>query len=194
MLIAFKTAFYVIVNLPHHWFVCQSGCTLVLGAEFLQFEAVLTWGIYVSGGVLFQFKPWNGTLADTQLWKLILKCIICWISNWSNQIAYVLRISPTSHPMITHTINSYRIPHIKWNLHIHRHPEESRTWCAKPLSKKNSPNANFGMKKNLNMRHTRWTWLIRCVTMQWIWLVLWKIQSEHNSVYRQEEVVVDRVQ
>ena len=51
---------------------------------------------------------------------------------------------------------------------------------------------NLGKKLNfliffqkLNMRHTFWSWLIMCVSLKWIWLVLWKIQSRHNFVYRQ---------
>ena len=42
-------------------------------------------------------------------------------------------------------------------------------------------------KKNLNMRQTFWSWLIRCVNMKWIWLVLWKIQSGHDSVHRRTD-------
>ena len=41
---------------------------------------------------------------------------------------------------------------------------------------------NFKFFKNLNMRHTSWSWLIRCVNMKWIRLVLWKIQSGHDSI------------
>ena len=39
--------------------------------------------------------------------------------------------------------------------------------------------------KNSNMRHTSWSWLIRCANMKWIRLVLWKLQSGHDSVHRQ---------
>ena len=36
-------------------------------------------------------------------------------------------------------------------------------------------------------RHTFRSCLIRCVNMKWIWLVLWKIQSGHNSVHRRTD-------
>ena len=36
----------------------------------------------------------------------------------------------------------------------------------------------------LNARHTFWSLLIRCINMKWVGLVLWKIQSGHDSVHR----------
>ena len=38
--------------------------------------------------------------------------------------------------------------------------------------------------KKLYMRHTFRSCLIICVNMKWIWLILWKLQSWHDSVHR----------
>ena len=37
------------------------------------------------------------------------------------------------------------------------------------------------------MRHTFWSWLIRCANMKWIRWVLLKIQSGHDSVHRRTD-------
>ena len=37
------------------------------------------------------------------------------------------------------------------------------------------------------MRHTFWSCLIRCANMKWIWWVLLKIQSGHDSVHRRTD-------
>ena len=39
----------------------------------------------------------------------------------------------------------------------------------------------------LNIQHSSWSWLIRCVNMKWMQLVLWKIQSKYDLVYRQTD-------
>ena len=41
------------------------------------------------------------------------------------------------------------------------------------------------------MRHTFWSCLIRCVNMKWIWLVLWKLQSGHDSIHRWTDRLMD---
>ena len=38
--------------------------------------------------------------------------------------------------------------------------------------------------KELHRWHTFGSCLIRCVNMNWIWLVLWKLKSGHDSVHR----------
>ena len=43
----------------------------------------------------------------------------------------------------------------------------------------------------LNARHTFWSLLIRCVNMKWVWLVLWKIHSGHDSVHRRKDEKVE---
>ena len=37
------------------------------------------------------------------------------------------------------------------------------------------------------MQHTFWSWLLKCVNIKWIRLVLWKIQSGHDSVHRRTD-------
>ena len=48
-------------------------------------------------------------------------------------------------------------------------------------------NSNFGILQKLNKWHIFWSCLIRCVNIKWIRLVLWKLQSGHNSVHRQTD-------
>ena len=43
------------------------------------------------------------------------------------------------------------------------------------------------------MRLTFWSCLIRCANMKWIWGVLLKIQSGHDSVHRQTDGQTDKV-
>ena len=42
-------------------------------------------------------------------------------------------------------------------------------------------------------RHTFWSCLIRCANMKWIWWVLLKIQSGHDSVHRWTDGQTDKV-
>ena len=44
----------------------------------------------------------------------------------------------------------------------------------------------------LYMQHTFWSCLMRCVNMKCIQLVLWKLQSRHNSVHRWTDRRTDR--
>ena len=59
---------------------------------------------------------------------------------------------------------------------------------VKVTNLKNSP--NFQIFKFWNghyTRHTFWSCLIRCANMKWIWWVLLKIQSGHDSVHRRTD-------
>ena len=42
----------------------------------------------------------------------------------------------------------------------------------------------FEFWNKLYMQHTSWSCLIRCANMKWIWWVLLKMQSRHDSVHR----------
>ena len=69
--------------------------------------------------------------------------------------------------------------------------QHSYTWTQDKVKvtilKKLSKIEIFKIFKNLNMWHTFWSWLIRCANMKWIRLVLWMIQSRHDSVHRQTD-------
>ena len=56
----------------------------------------------------------------------------------------------------------------------------------------NSPNIQIleFCKKHCT-RHTFWSCWIRCVNMKWIPLVLWKLQSGHDSVHRRTDRLTD---
>ena len=55
---------------------------------------------------------------------------------------------------------------------------------------KNSP--KFAFWNGHYTRHTFWSCLIRCANMKWIWWVLLKIQSGHDSVNRRTDRQTDR--
>ena len=82
-------------------------------------------------------------------------------------------------PMITHTIDSYQIPsQNKTNskLHILKNCQKFKFW-------------NFANKKTqLIIRHTFWSCLIKCVNMKWIRLVMWKLESWHDSDHRRTDI------
>ena len=51
----------------------------------------------------------------------------------------------------------------------------------------------FKFLNKLYTRHTFWSCLIRCANMKWIWWVLLKIQSGHDSVHRRTDRRTDMV-
>ena len=76
--------------------------------------------------------------------------------------------------MITHAIDSYQIP------------SQNKTKPKLQICQQ----IKLEFCKNLYTQHT-WSCLIRCVNIKWIRLVLWKIQSRHDSVHRQTDVRTD---
>ena len=83
--------------------------------------------------------------------------------------------------MITHTFDSYQIPShnkTKWKLQIWKVCQIFKFW---------------NLAKKLYTRHTFWSCLRRCVNMKWIWEVLWKLQSGHDSVHRWTDTRTDNV-
>ena len=70
-------------------------------------------------------------------------------------------------PLITHTIDSYQIPS--------QNKTESKLQIWKKCQK----------FKLTTLQHTFGSCLKICLNMKWIWLVLWKLQSGHDSVHRQ---------
>ena len=59
---------------------------------------------------------------------------------------------------------------------------------VKVTNLKNSPKFQiFDFRNGHYTRHTFWSCLIRCANMKWIWWVLLKIQSGHDSVHRRTD-------
>ena len=90
-------------------------------------------------------------------------------------------------PMITRIIDSYQIPGFKRNHHIYRNQEQDRTWYH--LVKTFGKNSDFE-KKMWHTFRSSLIWYVN-VNMKWIRLVLWKIQSGHDLVYRRTDVQTD---
>ena len=51
----------------------------------------------------------------------------------------------------------------------------------------------FSFVNNSYIRHTFWSWLARCVNIEWIPLLLLKLHSGHNLVYRRTDRRTDKV-
>ena len=82
-------------------------------------------------------------------------------------------------PMITHTINSYRIPFI---------PSQNKSNLG------NLPKIqSLQVSNKINMRHTFWGCVIRCINRKWISWVLLKIKIRHDSIYEQTDGRTDKV-
>ena len=64
---------------------------------------------------------------------------------------------------------------------------QSQSYKFKELAKISS----FWILKEHYTRHTFWSCLIRCANMKWIWWVLFKVQSGHNSVHRRTNGQID---
>ena len=79
-------------------------------------------------------------------------------------------------PITIYTIDSY------WT------PIQNKTKSNLQNNYKKLPNLPIvWFWKQLGTQHTFWSWLMRCVNIEWIWWVLLKMPSEHDYVYRRTD-------
>ena len=74
--------------------------------------------------------------------------------------------------MISHTIDSYQIP------------GKNKTKSKLQIWKIFQKSKFLIFAKTTYTKHITWSCIIRCANITWIWLVLWKLQSRHDSVHR----------